>query len=220
VKQFILVSLTLLLWGQLMMAQDLKDSNTLIIAVGTTNVIKVQAVEEVIKNYPQLSAAKINPISVSSEISEQPLSLEEIIQGAKNRAKNAFLACRNCHYGFGIESGLFEAKGTQTGYLEACICCIFDGVHYYTGLSCGFEVPSFILSLVLDKNKDLSQACYEAGVTSNTKLGSAEGLIGILSKGRVDRKEYTKQCITTALIQLENASWYNFENVEKISATN
>ena len=180
----------------------------MIIAIGSTNVIKVQAVEEVVKDYPQFSGAEVRSFSVSSEISEQPLSLEEIIAGAKNRAKNAYAACDSCDYSFGIESGIFEAKGVKTGFLEACICCIHDGANDHIGLSCGFEIPPHILKLVLDQNKDLSQACYEAGVTSNSRLGAAEGLIGVLTKGRINRKEYTKQCIITALIQLENTSLY------------
>lgn len=187
----------------------------MMIAIGTTNVIKVQALEEIIKDYPQFTGATIHPFFVPSEIAEQPLSLEETIRGAKNRAKNAYAACNACHYSFGIESGLFEATGVQTGFLEACICCIFDGRDFHIGLSCGFEIPPPILALVLDKNRDLGQACYESGITANSKLGAAEGLIGILTKGRVNRKEYTKQCITTALIQLENAVWYQEAKVEQ-----
>jgi inosine/xanthosine triphosphatase len=180
----------------------------MIIAIGTTNLVKIQAVEEVIQNYPDLASSQIQSFAVSSEIADQPLSLEEIITGAKNRAKNAYEACGSCAYSFGIESGLFKAQGAHTGYLEACICCIYDGVHFHTGLSCGFEIPPHILTYVLDKNMDLSQACYAAGVTTNANLGAAEGLIGVLTKGRVNRKEYTKQCVTTALIQLEHALWY------------
>lgn len=180
----------------------------MIIAVGTTNTIKVQALEEILHDYPLLANGKVKSFNVPSEIAAQPLSLEEIIKGAKNRAKNAFEACGKCTYSFGIESGLFEAVGTQTGFLEACICSIYDGTNYFIGLSCGFEIPPHILELVIDKNHELAQACYESGITSNKKLGSAEGLIGILSKGRIDRKEYTKQCIVTALLQLENLSLY------------
>ena len=113
----------------------------MIIAIGSTNTVKVQAVEELIKDYPQLSSARIYSFSVSSDISEQPLSLDEIILGAKNRARNAYERCEGCHYSFGIESGLFQANGTQTGFLEACICCIHDGSNNYIGLSCGFEIP-------------------------------------------------------------------------------
>jgi len=185
------------------------------IAIGTTNEIKVQALEETLNDYPQFVRAIVSSFSVPSGIAEQPLSLEEMIRGAKNRAHNAYLACNGCHYSFGIESGLFEAVGSQTGFLEACICCIFDGVDFHVGLSCGFEVPPQILGLVLDNNKDLGQACYESGITANSKLGAAEGLVGILTKGRINRKEYTKQCITTALVQLENALWYQTAKIEQ-----
>lgn len=187
------------------------------IGVGTTNSVKIQAIEEVVKDYPLFSGAKIFSLSVSSEISEQPLSLEEIISGAKNRARNAYSASP-CTYSFGIESGLFEASGTQTGFLEACICCIYDGINTHIGLSCGFEVPFPILRLILDEKMDLSQACYHSGITTNSKLGAAEGLIGLLTKGRIDRKEYTKQCIRTALIQLENARLYQEGGCDNFTA--
>lgn len=180
----------------------------MIIAIGTTNPIKIQAVEETIQDYPILANAKIHSFSVTSDVSDQPLSIEETIQGAKNRARKAFEACPSCRYSFGIESGLFEANGTQTGFLESTICCIYDGMNYHTGLSCGFEVPPQILQLVLEEKKDLGQACHESGITTNAKLGAAEGLVGILSKGRLTRKFYTTQSVITALIQIENQSWY------------
>jgi len=185
------------------------------LAIGTTNKVKIQAVEEVIVDYPLFAGIQIDSVSVPSEISEQPLSLEEIITGAKNRAKNAFAASEACTYSFGIESGLFEAAGTQTGFLEATICCIHNGVNDYIGLSCGFEVPPQILGLVLGEKLDLSQACHRTGITDNPKLGAAEGLIGLLTKGRLSRKDYTKQCVTTALIQLENAIWYGDNSLKE-----
>lgn len=180
----------------------------MLIAIGTTNIIKIEAIEETLKEYSLFSEAILSSYSVPSEISEQPMSLEEIIQGAKNRAKNAFNSCEGCNYSFGVESGLFAAEGTQTGYLEACICCIYDGSIFHIGLSCGFEIPPSILEFVLKQQMDLGQACYHSGITTNAKLGAAEGLIGLLTKGRINRKEYTKQCVKTALIQLENTHLY------------
>jgi non-canonical (house-cleaning) NTP pyrophosphatase len=55
---------------------------------------------------------------------------------------------------------------------------------------------------------DLSQACHDSGISFDPKIGSGEGLIGILTKGRINRKKYIKQCIMTALIQLENSHFY------------
>ena len=182
------------------------------IAVGSKNVIKVQAVEEVIKEYPSLAGCAVQAFAVTSGVSEQPLSLEETILGAKIRAQSAFAVCPSCSYGFGIESGLFQVNGTETGFLEACICCIYNGSNYFVGMSCGFEVPKPILNFVLEKKMDLSQACFHSGITANQNLGSAEGLIGILTKGRVNRKEYTRQCIITALMQVEQSQWYMLGN--------
>ena len=81
-------------------------------------------------------------------------------------------------------------------------------MNYYTGLSTGFELPPQILRLVLDQKMDLSQVCLQSGISHNTSIGSTEGLIGVLTKGKVDRKEYSKQCVVTAVLQLENSQWY------------
>lgn len=182
--------------------------NTKIIVVGSTNLVKIQAVKEVLLAYPTFVSSRILSHAAPSGISEQPMSLEETIQGAKNRAKGAFQVNPDCHYSFGIESGLIEAKGSSTGFIETSICCIHDGKNYHLGMSCGFEVPRKILDFVLRHKMDLSQACHAAEVTANPKLGSEEGLIGVLTKGRIVRKDYTKQSVITALAQLENESLY------------
>lgn len=192
----------------------------MIIAIGSTNQVKIQALEEIIHHYPLLNHAKVLSCNVPSEVADQPLSLAETIRGAKNRAKNSFQSCENCTYGFGLESGLIEAPGTQTGFLEVSICCIHDGINFHIGLSCGFEVPPQILSCVLNEKMDLQKACHHTKITDNPKLGSSEGLIGILTKSRIPRKEYSKQSIMTALVQLENAALYledPFNEIKKSS---
>ena len=178
------------------------------LAIGSMNQIKIGALEEVIQEYPDFAGSQVIACQVLSEVSAQPLSLEETIRGAKNRARNAFTTSGVCKYAFGVESGLFEAPGTQSGFLEACICAIYDGVGYQIGLSCGFEVPRQVLELVVQKKMDLTQACNDSGISFDPKLGAGEGLIGILTKGRINRKKYIKQCMMTALVQLENAHFY------------
>lgn len=177
------------------------------IAIGSTNEAKVLAVKEVISEFPSFKLETLS-FDVPSDVSPQPLSLKETIQGAKTRAKNAFVECQRCKYSFGIESGLMEASETATGFLHVSVCSIFDGEKYYTGLSTGFELPPQILKLVLNKKLDLTQACLQSGISQNAKIGSTIGLIGVLSKGRVDRKQYSKECVHTAILQLENAEWY------------
>ena len=47
------------------------------------------------------------------------------------------------------------------------------------------------------------QEFFKLGITKNPQIGSEEGAIGIVTKGRLDRKEYTKQALRMALIHLE-----------------
>jgi inosine/xanthosine triphosphatase len=170
------------------------------INVGSANQIKVDAVKEKILEYDFLKDAQVIGLEADSEISDQPKTLDETIKGAMNRAKNSF---KDCNLSFGLESGIRPVPYTKTGYMDVCACAIFDGKQYYLGLSSSFEYPQKIIDLVIKKGLNVSQAFHEAGFTENTYIGYAEGAIGYLTKGRLVRKEYTKQSITAALIEVE-----------------
>ncbi|MFA6325067.1 MAG: DUF84 family protein [Candidatus Paceibacterota bacterium] len=170
------------------------------IKIGSTNDIKVKALEEILKDYSHLKDAAIFAIKVSSNVANQPKSLDETIKGAMNRASGAFI---DCEYSFGIESGIMAVPNTKTGFMDVCACSIFDGKEYYLGLSSAWEVPQKVTDYMINEGLDMTQASVKAGFTKNIKIGSAEGLIGIMTKGRLVRKEYTKEAIRTALIHLE-----------------
>jgi inosine/xanthosine triphosphatase len=175
--------------------------NNMKIIIGSKNKAKVEAVKEIVSEYPHLSNAIVEGVSSSSKVSDQPKSLEETIVGATNRAKGAF---SNCDYSIGIESGLMHVPGSKSGYMDVCVCVIYDGAECHIGLSSAWEFPDpSITSLMIDDGLDMSQAINKAGMTSNPNIGSEEGAIGILTKGRLTRKAYTKEALRTALIHLE-----------------
>jgi inosine/xanthosine triphosphatase len=171
------------------------------IKVGTKNKSKLEAVEEIIKEYPHLKDFEIEGIEVSSGVSDQPRSIDETIDGATNRAKNSFV---DCDYSIGIESGLMSVPKTKSGYMDVCVCAIYDGNEFYLGLSSAWEFPDKnIINSMLKDNLNMSQAVNKFGLTNNPQIGSEEGAIGILTKGKMTRKDYTKQSLRTALIHLE-----------------
>ena len=169
------------------------------ICVGSTNQVKIEAVREALSEYGL--DAEIISVKAPSDVSEQPKSLDETIKGAMNRAKNAF---SNCTYSIGLESGLVPIPHTKTGYMDICACAIYDGKEFHLGMSSAFEYPREMTRLVFEENLDLDQAAFKTGLTKNPDVGSEEGVIGILTKGRLLRKDYTKQAVVTALIHLEN----------------
>jgi len=175
------------------------------INIASKNPIKIRAVEEVIKDYDFLSKAKINSTESSSEVSKEPKSLEETVSGAMNRARNSF---KTCDYSFGIESGLMQVPYTKTGEMDVCVCAIYDGRNYHLGLSCAFEFPPKVIELIHTKGLDANEAFFKCRLTDKEKIGAEEGAIGLLTKGKVTRKDYTKQAIKMALIQLENKDLY------------
>jgi len=177
---------------------------TIMINLGSENIVKKEALEEVIKDYGFLANSTIATRKVRSLVSSQPLNLTEIITGATNRAKQAY---ENCDYSFGIESGLMQVPQTRTGYMELTICAAYDSRNISLGFSQSFECPQEVINEIL-KGKDLEEACIATGLTTNNRIGEAEGILGILTKGRVTRKDYTKQAIRMALIQLENPNLY------------
>lgn len=169
--------------------------------VGSKNLNKIKAVEESLEDYDFFKGCVVVGKAVSSGISEQPKTLEETILGAKNRARNVH---EDNEYSFGIEGGLMKVPHTKTGFMNVCVCAIYDGALYHIGMSSAFESPKEVMDLILEEGLDMAQAYYKAGFTDNPNLGSAEGAIGLLTKGRLLRKGYSQQAIQTALIHLEN----------------
>ena len=156
--------------------------------------------KEILEDYPHLKDAQVTEVDAQSGVADQPKSLDETVRGAMNRAKNVF---ENCDYSFGLESGLMAVPNTKSGFMDVCVCAIYDGQEFHLGLSSAWEAPKIITEHMIKGGLDMTQAAVKAGYSANKNLGAAEGLVGIMTKGRLDRKGYTKQAITTALIHLE-----------------
>jgi len=194
-----------------------------LIAVGTTNKCKLAAVKATLEQWGIVGTGELEPATkgykVPSEISEQPMSLAETYEGAMNRARNAYTKAKaegqdSAILALGIESGLnFTPDGRA---YDLCVCSAYDGKHFSQGMSCAFEIPPAVLRHIQEGGMDLSQASNAAGLSSNPDLGEAEGIIGILSRGRITRFDYTKQAIAMALMLLENAELYPRTDETKI----
>ena len=146
--------------GLLMRRRNRKDKeDKVVIAIGTKNKCKVQAVAETVKLYPMLAGCTLHPYAVSSGIDEQPIGLEYTAQGARNRAKEAFEKGEKGEndLSLGIESGLF---GMDNGrYYDVCVCAAYDGEEYHLGMSCAFEIPRKIVEFVVGEKGGEKGGC-------------------------------------------------------------
>lgn len=175
------------------------------INVGSKNEVKVSAVRESFLEFDEFKNINVSDSDVDSGVSTQPKSLEETIQGAINRAKNAF---HGCDLSVGIESGILKVPNTKSGYMDISVCVIYDGKQIHMGTSSLFEYPKKMIDLVLNNGHEISVAAKHMGFSEDHAIGTREGVIGYLTKGKLNRKSYTKQAVTTALIHLINPEHY------------
>jgi len=160
--------------------------------------VKVAAVSHTSRQYRCLEYARVVGVKVDPGV-PQPLTLEQTVRGAMNRA---IAARKRCTYGIGIEDGLMDVPNSHP--MNVCVADIYDGRRHRLGLSSAFCFPPSVSRLLLQGDIDASHAFYNLGLTDNREIGSAEGIVGVLTKGRLDRKDYTCQALQMAMIQLEN----------------
>ena len=171
------------------------------VVVGSKNPVKLKATMNVLKKiYPQMG---VQAKHVDSGVPDQPIGLEVTIQGAINRAKNAF--SKEFDLSVGIESGLLEVPHSITGYLDLQWCAIHDGEKTTLGVSAGFEYPPMVIEQVLE-GVEVGDVMDQ--VTGVDNLGQKTGAVSHLSRGLLDRTGNTEQCVLMAMIPLMNERVY------------
>ena len=171
------------------------------VIVGSENPVKIMASKESLAELDTY-LFEVSGIDIDSGVNDQPQSFTETLNGARNRAQQAYSS--EYKFSIGLEDGIFVVPDTENIFMNICICVIFDGQTMHYGTSSAFEYPHEITDLVRGRGLDISEALGAAGYTGNSQIGSAEGAIGILSKGKLVRKDYTKQALTAAFIHLNN----------------
>jgi inosine/xanthosine triphosphatase len=187
------------------------------ISIGTRSLPKIGATCRAFSLYPELwvkkgdnaikffilpeqmrEPEKTEKVDKTSKVSLNPLSLEETIEGAKNRAKEAYDFCTNaegsCDFGVGLEAGLFPVTSLESGYFDTTMCCIYNGQDYFFGGSPLFEYPNKVIERIL--------AGEEAGLIIDFFGETAKGrpgVIGPLTDGRVMRDEFEMSAVIMAL---------------------
>ena len=151
------------------------------IAVGSTNPVKVKAVENVMKKiYDDVEVVAVN---VDSGVSQMPLSEDEGIKGAINRARGS-MEMVGADLGVGLEGFMTENMGRH--FLSGW-CAIIDNEGETTLSGCyKIELPPIIVKKVLE-GQELGPVVDEIMGLTNTK--QKMGASGILTKGLIPRQK-------------------------------
>jgi inosine/xanthosine triphosphatase len=170
------------------------------IAVGSHNPIKIAAVRNILlKVYP---GAEIAAVEVDSGVSEMPLSDEESIRGARQRARRA-RELLQADLGVGLEGGTTTIRGR---HMTAGWAAVFDGNRFGVGGGGHLLLPPAVDREILHEKKELGAAIDELIGGENTK--QKMGAIGILTGGLSSRQKAYEYILIYALAPLLSPELY------------
>lgn len=186
--------------------------------VGTLNAPKLEAVRAALT--PYASRAEIRGIAVASGVPDQPVGYDEIVTGARNRARRALDAEGGSDLAVGIEDGLVELTLAGEGPVALNVGCAFvtNGRRDSFGLSSGFAYPPECLVPALVEREPIGDvfdrvfSAYsgEAGIPA-VPSGRNEGNIGKLSLGVLPRSDYARHAVLCALVRFLHPALYDRE---------
>ena len=175
----------------------------MIVSVGTTNPAKLTGVRTAFTKY--FPEVEVRPVDASSVARAQPRGLEQMAEGATDRARFAF-SHRPGEFGVGVEAGIFTISGV---YFDNQVAAITDASGKVSlGHSAGYMLPSEAMHDMLSRGEELER--WAEALSGVDKVGDKGGLIQFLTKEKVTRAELTDQCVTTALIPWLHRGTYGF----------
>lgn len=180
------------------------------VCVGSANPAKLRAVR--LGLAPFFKDLELSSIETGSGVSEQPIGFDEILSGARNRARRSYNAARGgCDLGVGIEDGLVPVAGVQTGYINLGCCVLFDGRQEATGFSSGFEYPEPCVAQATSFDRVPIGEAFDrlfAAQPRRFDAGREAGNIGRLTQGVLDRAAYGSHAVMCAVVRLLHPDLY------------
>jgi inosine/xanthosine triphosphatase len=165
------------------------------VAVGSTNPVKIQAVKQAFKKIWPDDNWLVQGISVSSGVSAQPMSDQESIQGAKNRAIAAKDALK-FHWGVGVEGGIQQIN---TDWFDCGWIAVIN--HQGTvglGSTARIITPPKMMALI-NQGIELGEVVDQIFNTKNSK--HSDGHFGLMTQNTITRTSGYVDGVIMALVR-------------------
>lgn len=173
------------------------------LVVASKNPVKIAAAQDGFKQmFPELEIS-ITAISVSSDVSDQPMSDEETLEGAINRVNNAYQTRPEADFWIGLEGGVAPMGEDLTAFAWIVVRSKKIIGKARTGT---FFLPGAVAELV-DQGIELGIADDMVFGSKNSK--QAGGAIGLLTQNVLDRKQLYQQAVLMALVPFLNQELYS-----------
>jgi len=185
------------------------------IAAGSTRRPKLNAVQEAAAAFRNFfstdTTIEVYGYEVASGVSHTPSSLEELMQGARQRAdalaRRLVASGEPASFYVGLEGGLevVEERGTRLTFLESW-AYVTDGERGHFGCSGSIEIPEALAEEVLIRGTELSAAIDE--FAGQAGIRDAQGAWGVLSGDLISRQESFRVAVVAAFAPFYNQKLY------------
>jgi inosine/xanthosine triphosphatase len=188
-------------------------SSPLRVCVGSENPAKLHAVR--LGLTPFFSDLELIAVAAASGVSEQPIGFDEIVCGARNRARRSYAEGRGqCDLGVGLEDGLVPIAALRSGYVNMGCCVLFDGKQEATGFSSGFEYPEPCVTAATGFHRVPIGDAFDRLFATRARrfdAGREKGNIGRLTQGVLDRSSYGSHAVICAMVRFLHSDLYSRE---------
>jgi inosine/xanthosine triphosphatase len=193
-----------------------QSKNPLIIALGSDRAAKINALSQAVERIATVDenwrGAQIVPRAVETHVAAMPLSDDELMCGARNRALAVGEALKNEGIGadlwVGLEGGFhsLEFDGVWRTYLHGWAYAT-DGERGWFGGAPSVEIPPSIARRVIEGKLELGDVIDQ--VAGEHDVRSRQGTWGVLSRDLLTRSMSFEAALIAALAPFYNANFYS-----------
>ena len=172
------------------------------VIVASQNPVKIEAVKAGFEEMFSTQSFDFEGVKVPSGVSDQPMTNEETLQGAMNRAHNARKETPDADFWVGVEGGIEKFRGE--GETFAWIYVLSDSLSGKAKTG-SFFLPKKVFDLV-ESGMELGHADDMVFGQSNSK--QKNGAVGLLTGDVMTRKSLYMPAVILALIPFKNQEFY------------
>jgi inosine/xanthosine triphosphatase len=185
------------------------------IAIGSKNKAKITAVttafKRLLRAFPlcQFENVEFIPLSTQTTIPDMPLSQEQMIEGAIQRAHFAFKQVAGLDFALGLEGGTFPVlspglNGEVQTFLQNWVFA-FDGQRGFLGSSPALPLPASIVNALYREGRELAEVID--AFSGKEDVRSNEGAFGILTRQLLTRSASFELAVINAMVPFFNKAY-------------
>jgi len=177
------------------------------ILVASINPVKIRAADAGFARMFPGQPFHIEGLATDSGVGHQPMTDEETLRGARNRAQRVRELRPDADFCIGLEGGVYER---ESGILEAFAWIVVLSKSGKRGeaRTATFELPPKVAHLV-HQGIELGHADDQVFGRTNSK--QTNGAVGLLTRDLITRATYYEHAVILALIPFANENLYGDE---------